>query len=81
MNQARRPAGTPVGGPFAATNRPRAADLGLSEDPEAATTPVTVGLDNVDWEQLRAQKAHLTFLSSHSSLTPGKEHLEGILSG
>ena len=80
MNQPRRPAGTPVGGQFAATNRPRAADLGLSEDSEPATTPVTVGLDNVDWEQLRDQKAHLTFLSSHSSPVPGKEHLEGILS-
>jgi len=50
MTQSRRPAGTPVGGQFAPTNRPRAGDLGLvdadcSFDRYPTTGPALEGLD------------------------------------
>ena len=44
MIQARRPAGTPVGGQFAPTHRPEAAGIELADAPEATGTTVPVGL-------------------------------------
>lgn len=79
MSQARRPAGTPVGGQFAPTNRPEAAGVQLVDDDNAASAPVVpVGL-NVDWEQLRTQKARLVELADPRSELGGDADLAGII--
>jgi len=79
MTQSRRPAGTPVGGQFAPTNRPRAGDLGLTDGEAAAPNrPVAVSLA-VDWEQLRAQKARLVELADSRSELGGDADLDGII--
>ncbi|MDA8316477.1 MAG: hypothetical protein M0010_15100 [Actinomycetota bacterium] len=79
MIQARRPAGTPVGGQFAPTHRPEAAGIELADAPEATGTTVPVGLD-VNWDLLRRQKAHLLALAAPGSVVSGKEHLDGVIS-
>lgn len=77
MIQARRPAGTPVGGQFAPAHRPEATGIELG-DGEQHPAPVAVGLD-VDWAQLRRQKARLVELAHPHSELGGDPELDGIV--
>jgi hypothetical protein len=66
-----------VGGQFAPMNRPEATGIELSED-DGHAAPVPVGI-NVDWGQLRAQKARLVELADPHSKLGGDADLDGIV--